>query len=53
MTYQDLLDKLKTYDEEQLDQDVEISGDCITDSYYDIDVRLDPDDNYSIQINLT
>ena len=53
MTYLDLLDKIKTFDEEQLDQDVEIVGDCITESYYDVDVRLDPDDNYTIQISLT
>ena len=53
MTYQDLLDKLKTFDEDQLDQDVEIVGDCITEHYYDIDLRLDDTDGCALQILLT
>jgi len=53
MTYQDLLDKLQTFDEEQLDQDVEIVGDCITEHYYDIDLRLDDTDGCALQILLT
>ena len=52
MTYQDLLEKLQTLDEDQLEQDVEIVGDCIQDEYYDIDVKLD-DDGYTVQISLT
>ena len=52
MTYQDLLEKLQTLDEDQLEQDVEIVGDCIQDEYYDIDVGFD-DDNYTVQIKLT
>ena len=53
MTYQDLLDKLQTLDEDQLEQDVEIVGDCIQEEYYDIDVGLDEDSSYAIQIKLT
>jgi hypothetical protein len=53
MTYQDLLDKLQTFDEDQLDQDVEIVGDCITEHYYDIDLRLDDTDGCALQILLT
>jgi hypothetical protein len=53
MTYQDLLDKLKNISEDQLDQDVEIVGDCITETYYDIDVRVDETDGYALQIQLT
>ena len=52
MTYQDLLDKLKALPEEQLEQDVEIVGECITDHYYDIDFKLD-DGGYALQILLT
>lgn len=52
MTYQDLLEKLQTLDEDQLEQDVEIVGNCIQDEYYDIDVKLD-DDGYTVQISLT
>lgn len=51
MTYKDLLEKLNELDEDQLEQDVEIVGDCITREYYDISLGLD-DDNYSIVINL-
>lgn len=51
MTYRDLLDKLSDLDDDQLDQEVEIAGSCITQEYYDIDVRLD-DDDYSILIYL-
>ena len=56
MTYRELLDKLQTLDEEQLQQDVEIVGECIRDEYYnileqDINLTLD-DDDYSIQIRL-
>ena len=53
MTYQDLLDKLKTFDEDQLDQDVEIIGDCITEHYYEIDLRIDEDDGGVLQLMLT
>lgn len=53
MTYQDLLDKLKTFDEDQLDQDVEIIGDCITEHYYEIDLRIDEDDGGVLQLVLT
>ena len=53
MTYQDLLDKLQTFDEDQLDQDVEIVGDCITEHYYDIDLRLDDADGCALQLVLT
>lgn len=53
MTYQDLLEKLQCITEDQLDQDVEIVGDCITETYYDIDVRLDDTDGYALQILLT
>jgi len=53
MTYQDLLDKLQTFDEDQLDQDVEIVGDCITEHYYDIDLRVDETDGYALQLLLT
>lgn len=52
MTYKDLLEKLQTLDEDQLEQDVEIVGNCIQDEYYDIDVKLD-DDGYTVQISLT
>jgi len=56
MTYRELLDKLQTLDEEQLQQDVEIVGECIRDEYYDIleqDINLTlDDDDYSIQIRL-
>ena len=52
MTYLDLLEKLQALDEDQLDQDVEVVGDCIRDEYYDIDIRLD-DDGYTVQISLT
>tara|TARA_R100001443_G_C3245317_1_gene151836 strand:- start:42 stop:200 length:159 start_codon:yes stop_codon:yes gene_type:complete len=52
MTYQDLLEKLQTLDEDQLEQDVEIVGECIQDEYYDIDVGFD-DDSYTVQIKLT
>ena len=53
MTYQDLLDKLQNISEEQLDQDVEIVGDCITEHYYDVDLRVDDSDGYALQISLT
>ena len=53
MTYQDLLDNLQTFDEDQLDQDVEIVGDCITEHYYDIDLRIDDMDGLALQIILT
>jgi len=53
MTYQDLLDKLKTFDEDQLDQDVEIIGECITEHYYEIDLRIDEDDGGVLQLVLT
>jgi hypothetical protein len=53
MTYQDLLDKLQTFDEDQLDQDVEIVGDCIAEHYYDIDLRLDDADGCALQLVLT
>jgi len=53
MTYQDLLDKLKTIPEEQLEQDVEIVGECITDHYYDIDLRLEDDGGNALQVVLT
>jgi hypothetical protein len=52
MTYQDLLDKLQTIPDDQLEQDVEIVGECITEHYYEIDVKLD-DDGYALQITLT
>ena len=52
MTYQDLLDKLREYPEEDLDQDVEITGDCITEEYYDIDLQFD-ETGYALQIILT
>ena len=52
MTDKDLLEKLEALDEDQLDQDVEVVGDCIQDEYYDIDIKLD-DDGYAIQIHLT
>jgi|TARA_R100000322_G_C5316537_1_gene159296 hypothetical protein len=52
MTYQDLLEKLQTLEEDQLEQDVEIVGYCIQDEYYDIDIGLD-DDSYTVQIKLT
>jgi|TARA_Y100000310_G_scaffold308305_1_gene351268 hypothetical protein len=52
MTYQDLLDKLQEFPEEDLDQDVEIIGDCITEEYYDLDVRFD-ETGYALQIILT
>ena len=41
MTYQDLLDKLQDVPEEFLDQDVEIIGDCITEEYYDVDLKFE------------
>ena len=53
MTYQDLLDKLKTFDEDQLDQDVEIIGECVTEHYYEMDLRIDEDDGDVLQIVLT
>ena len=53
MTYQDLLDKLQNISEEQLEQDVEIVGDCITEHYYDVDLRGDDSDGYALQISLT
>tara|TARA_Y100000310_G_C20675749_1_gene812931 strand:+ start:1728 stop:1889 length:162 start_codon:yes stop_codon:yes gene_type:complete len=53
MTYQDLLDKLKTFSEDQLDQDVEIVGECITEHYYEIDLRVDETDGYALQLLLT
>ena len=52
MTYNDLLEKLQTLDEDQLEQDVEIVGSCIQDEYYDINVQLD-DGGYAVQICLT
>jgi len=52
MTYQDLLEKLREFPEEDLDQDVEIIGDCITEEYYDLDVRHD-ETGYALQIVLT
>ena len=53
MTYQDLLEKLQNISEDQLDQDVEIVGECITEHYYDIDLRVDDIDGYALQILLT
>ena len=53
MTYQDLLEKLQNISEDQLDQDVEIVGECITYHYYDIDLRVDDTDGYALQILLT
>ena len=53
MTYQDLLDKLQTFTEDQLDQDVEIVGECITEHYYDIDLRVDNADGLALQLILT
>jgi|TARA_R100000008_G_scaffold85548_1_gene75793 hypothetical protein len=52
MTYQDLLDKLQTIPDDQLEQDVEIVGECITEHYYEVDFKLD-DDGYALQITLT
>ena len=52
MTYQDLLEKLQTLSEDQLEHDVEVVGDCIKDHYYDIDVRQS-DDGYAVEIILT
>jgi len=52
MTYKDLLEKLNALDEDQLDQDVEVVGECIRDEYYDVDVRLD-DDGYAVQVLLS
>ena len=53
MTYQDLLDNLQTFSEDQLDQDVEIVGECITEHYYEIDLRVDETDGYALQLLLT
>ena len=53
MTYQDLLDKLQTFTEDQLDQDVEIVGECITEHYYYIDLRVDHGDGLALQLILT
>ena len=53
MTYQDLLEKLQNISEDQLDQDVEIVGECITEHYYDIDLRVYDTDGYALQILLT
>ena len=33
MTYQDLLEKLQDIPEEYLDQDVEVTGDCVAFSF--------------------
>lgn len=52
MTYQDLLEKLQNLTEDQLDQEVEVAGTCITDEYYDIDLCLS-DDGYAVEITLT
>ena len=50
MTYQDLLDRLQDIPEEYLDQDVEITGDCISEEYYDVDLKFD---NSALEIVLT
>lgn len=52
MTYQDLFDKLQNLTEDQLDQEVEITGNCITDEYYDIDLQLS-DDGFGVEIILS
>ncbi len=52
MTYQDLLERLRDIPEEYLDQDVEVTGDCVIDDYCEVDFKFD-DDEYTLQIILT
>ena len=52
MTSQDLLERLQDIPEEYLYQDVEVTGDCVVDDYYEVDLKFD-DDEYTLQIILT
>ena len=52
MTYQDLLERLQDIPEEYLDQDVEVTGDCVVEDYYEVDLKFD-DDDYTLQFILS
>ena len=49
MTYQDLLERLRDIPEEYLYQDVEVTGDCVVDDYYEVDLKFDDDDYTPVQ----
>ena len=52
MTYQDLLERLRDIPEEYLYQDVEVTGDCVVDDYFEVELKFD-DDDYTLQVVLT